>query len=51
MEGDFNVTNKVIYGIQMLHNMHKYRLLPEEVYSERNQLADDGTLSKSSFMI
>ena len=45
----FNVTDKFIYGIPMLHK--KYRLMQEEVYSKRNQLADDGTLSKSSFMI
>jgi hypothetical protein len=33
----------------MLHNMRKYRLMPEEVYSKRNRLADDGTLSKILF--
>jgi hypothetical protein len=36
MEADFNATNKVIYGVWMLHNMRKYRLMPEEVYSERS---------------
>ena len=36
MEADFNATNKVIYGIRMLHNMRKYSLMPEEVYSKRN---------------
>ncbi len=30
----------------MLHNLRKYRLMPKEVSSERNQLVDDGTLSK-----
>ncbi len=30
----------------MLANTRKYRLMPEEVFSERNRLADDGTLSK-----
>jgi hypothetical protein len=30
----------------MLANVRKYKLMPEEVYSERNWLADDGTLSK-----
>jgi hypothetical protein len=33
----------------MLHNMRKYRLMPEEIYSKRNHLADDGTLSKVLF--
>jgi hypothetical protein len=46
MEADFNATNKAIYGIWMLSNVRKYKLMPEEVYSKRNCLADDGTLSK-----
>jgi hypothetical protein len=46
MEADFNATNKAIYGIRMLSNVRKYKLMPEEVYSKRNRLADDGTLSK-----
>ncbi len=49
MEADFDATNKVIYGVCMLANVMKYRLMPEEVYSERNRLADDGTLSKVLF--
>jgi hypothetical protein len=36
MEADFNATNKVIHGIRMLHNMRKYSLMPEEVYSKRS---------------
>jgi hypothetical protein len=46
MGADFNATNKVIYGIRMLSNIRKYKLMPEEVYSKRNCLVDDGTLSK-----
>ncbi len=49
MEADFNATNKLIYSVRMLANMRKYKLMPEEVYSERNHLADDGTLSKVLF--
>jgi hypothetical protein len=49
METDFNATNKAIYGVRMLANVRKYKLMPEEVYSERNLLADDGTLSKVLF--
>jgi hypothetical protein len=30
----------------MLSNVSKYKLMPEEVYNERNCLADNGTLSK-----
>jgi hypothetical protein len=49
MEADFNATHKMVYGIWMLDNMRKYRLMPEEVFSEQNHLADDGTLSKVLF--
>jgi hypothetical protein len=49
MEADFNATNKTIYGIRMLHNVRKYKLIPKEVFSKRNRLADDGTLSKVLF--
>ncbi len=49
MEADFNATNKTIYRIRMLANVRKYKLMPEEVYSKRNSLADDGTLSKVLF--
>ncbi len=33
----------------MLANVRKYKLIPEEVYSKRNRLADDGTLFKVLF--
>jgi hypothetical protein len=46
MEADFNATNKAVYSVRMLLNVRKYKVMPEEVYSERNHLADDGTLSK-----
>jgi hypothetical protein len=49
MERDFNATNKRIYGIGMMQNVRKYRLLPEEIYSECNRLANDGTLAKVLF--
>ncbi len=49
MEGDFNAENKTIFGIRMLTNAQKYKLMPEEIFSERNRLADDGTLSKVIF--
>jgi hypothetical protein len=49
MEANFNTTNKAVYGVCMLANMRKYKLMPEEVYNERNRLVDDGTLSKVLF--
>ncbi len=49
MEADFNAANKIIYGVRMMANVRKYKLMPEEVYSERNRLADNGTLTKVLF--
>jgi hypothetical protein len=49
MEANFNATNKTIYGIRILANVQKYKLMPEEVFSKRNRLADNGTLSKVLF--
>ncbi len=49
MEVDFNATNKIIYGQQMLHQARKYKLIPEEIYSNWNRLADDRTLAKVLF--
>jgi hypothetical protein len=34
MEADFNATKKLVYRIWMLDNVRKYRLMPEEVFSE-----------------
>jgi hypothetical protein len=48
-EANFNTTNKVVCSVRMLANVRKYKLMPDEVYSERNHLADDGTLSKVLF--
>jgi hypothetical protein len=49
MEADFNATNKIIDGQRMLQQARQYKLIPEEIYSERNRLADDGTLAKVLF--
>ena len=49
MEADFNFANKTIYGGIMLDNVKKYNLIPEEIFSERNIMADDGTLAKVLF--
>ena len=49
MEADFNATSKIIYGQRMLQQAGRYKLIPEEIYSERNDLANDGTLAKVLF--
>ena len=49
MEADFNFANKTIYSGRMLGNVRKYNLMPEEIFSERNRMVDDGTIAKVLF--
>ena len=49
MEANFNFANKKIYGGRMSDNVRKYNLMPEEIFSERNRMADDGNLEKVLF--
>merc|ERR1711966_529032 len=49
MEADFNFTNKIVYGVRMLDNARKHGYAPEEIYSEKNKMADDGSLAKVLF--
>jgi hypothetical protein len=46
LEADFNGTNKQVYGIRMLANARKHKLMPENIYSKQNRMADDGTPTK-----
>ena len=46
MEADFNAANKIVYGNWMLLNARKYKLMPGDIFSERNRMADDGGLAK-----
>ncbi len=47
MEGDFNATNKIVYGVRMLQNARNHNLMPEEIISKKNRMADNGTLCKT----
>lgn len=49
METNLNATNKLIYGNRLLHMTRQHGLIPEDIYSEKNRLADDGTLAKIIF--
>ncbi len=49
MEANINATSKIVYGNWMLYNVQKHDLMPEEIYSEKNHLADDNTLVKVLF--
>jgi len=46
MEADLNCSTKTVFGIRMLDEARRQNLMPEEVFSERNKMADDGTLTK-----
>jgi hypothetical protein len=45
MEADSNA----MYRVRMLDKVHKYKLIPEEIFSEKNRMADDGGLAKTLF--
>jgi hypothetical protein len=49
MEADFNASNKIIYGVRMMKNVHDHQLMPEEIFSKKNHMANDSTLSKTLF--
>jgi hypothetical protein len=49
MEADFNATNKIILGRRMMKTARQQELMPEEIFSEKNREADDGTLAKILF--
>ena len=49
MEADFNASNKTIYGVRMMKNACNHQLMPEEVLSKKNRMADNGTLTKTLF--
>ncbi len=49
MEADFNKMNKEVYGVRMLDQARKYKLIPEEIFSKKNPMANDGGLAKMLF--
>jgi hypothetical protein len=49
MEADFNATNKIVYGVRMMDNVQGHNLMLEEIFSEKNRMAINGTLCKMLF--
>jgi hypothetical protein len=49
MEANFNAMNKEVYGVWMLDNAQRYKLIPEEIFSKQNRTADNGGLAKTLF--
>ena len=35
MEGDFNATNKIVYGSRMIQTARGHHLIPEEIFSKK----------------
>jgi hypothetical protein len=49
IEGDFNASNKINFGQLMVDKAREHKLMPEETYSEKKHLAEDGMLAKVIF--
>ncbi|KAL7552982.1 LOW QUALITY PROTEIN: hypothetical protein ACHAWF_016219, partial [Thalassiosira exigua] len=49
MEADFNASNKLVFADGMLDNARKYKLMPDEIVSERGRIACDGSLANVLF--
>ncbi len=49
MEVDFNCASKILYGLRMLDNAQQHALMPDEIFSEKNRMADDDTIAKTLF--
>jgi hypothetical protein len=49
MEGDFDTTNKIIYGVRMLNNARAHNFMPEEILRRKNHMANNGRLCKTLF--
>ena len=45
MEADFNAVNKTIYRNRMMNNVRQHGMMPDEIFSEKNRMADDGTMT------
>ncbi len=41
MEADFNASNKIMYGVRMMQNVCNHRMMPKEIYSKKNRMADN----------
>ena len=49
METDFNAANKILLGQRMLQNVRWYKLVPDEIFSERQRMADNRIFAKVLF--
>jgi hypothetical protein len=47
MEADFNAMNKEVYGVRMLEVARKYKLIPEEIFSEKKSYSRQWMFGKN----
>lgn len=49
MEADFNAANKLVFGVRMLNTVREYKLMPQEIFAEKNRTACSASLAKTLF--
>ena len=49
VEADFNCINKINYGNRMLNRVRQASLMLDEIFSERNRTAEEGSFTKILF--
>ncbi len=49
MEANFNRSNKIVFGDRMMEVVRQHGYMPEEIYSEKDKTAEDGSLAKLLF--
>ena len=49
MEADFNAANKIVFGERMMDVVRHHGCMPEEIFSDKGKMADDGSLAKVLF--
>jgi hypothetical protein len=47
--GRLQCENIEVYGVRMLDNAQRYKLIPEEIFSKQNCTANNGGLAKTLF--
>ena len=50
IETDFHSLNKIMYGVIMMGIVVQNGYMLEEIFSEKNRMADDGTIAKTIFL-
>jgi hypothetical protein len=49
MEADCNAMNEKVYGVRLMNNACKHKLVPDEIFSKKNKTVHDRGLAKTLF--